>query len=644
MHQLNLKPIILIIALYVLLIFAYSFGITGALYYDDYSNLDKLGNINNIAEALSFSLNGSAGPLGRPIALITFTPWAQGWPDNSSTILLVNILIHSINFVLIGILGSLILSIAKPKNSNNIIIAWSAAFLWAIMPIIASTSLIAIQRMTSLSAFFMLSGLIAYIYAIKNDAEASPKYLFIQISSIVFFTTLAALSKENGILLPLYALIIDFIISKDTSAKKYKYLRRIILTLPILYIIYYISPLSKDMFQYNEYRGYTPLERLYTQGMILLEYLKAGFLPTSPTQFSPFHDYYGISDWGIKQIIAISTILIIFFISIAIAKKTPWLLFGTVWFFGSHIIESTTIMLELYFEHRNYLAFYGYIFALCWYTLSFRGKISKTIKIGLYSYIGLMFFVLLSVTILWGKPEKAAEIWHNKHPGSARAAIHSVYYELGFPERNLDEPISNQSTSVSQDQLKRAIAILDKVSSICKDCIDSRIMALTYSCKIEPNNSIEKRFVDLKEKSSTGNINQVISIQLFDLFESVKNQKCGNINLTMLSTLTNILIENNQSKRPDTNSKILFVKAMIAEENNDIDLLFSTLDKAEMSKPDALPILQYQLYAYDKINDSSSALEAIERRLNYIKNNPDSSINLEVIEKIKREHLSQVKE
>ncbi len=38
--------------------------------------------------------------------------------------------------------------------------------------------------------------------------------------------------------------------------------------------------------------------------------------------------------------------------------------FGVLWYFGGHLIESTTVPLELYFEHRNYLPIMGPIFSL----------------------------------------------------------------------------------------------------------------------------------------------------------------------------------------------------------------------------------------------------------------------------------------
>ena len=53
----------------VLVVLGYLPGISGALYYDDYSNLDGLSSVADLKSASQFVFGGHAGPLGRPVAV-----------------------------------------------------------------------------------------------------------------------------------------------------------------------------------------------------------------------------------------------------------------------------------------------------------------------------------------------------------------------------------------------------------------------------------------------------------------------------------------------------------------------------------------------------------------------------------------------
>ena len=128
---------------------------SGALYYDDYSNLQGLEQISSWSSAWQFVFGGHAGPLGRPLALSTFLPYSSGWPENAQAILIANVLLHCCNFVLLVMLGQLLIErISLVDCHLHFRIALGAAVLWAVIPLLASTSLIAVQRMTGLAAFF----------------------------------------------------------------------------------------------------------------------------------------------------------------------------------------------------------------------------------------------------------------------------------------------------------------------------------------------------------------------------------------------------------------------------------------------------------------------------------------------------------
>ena len=129
----NRLSAILVFLASLLVLVVYIPGLTGALYYDDYSNLDGLGAVVDYSSAKDFVFGGHAGPLGRPVALVSFLPLADGWPTNSVDGFAFNLAIHLANFYLVYFFGLLLLKRAKYLSSSNArLVALSAAFLWAI--------------------------------------------------------------------------------------------------------------------------------------------------------------------------------------------------------------------------------------------------------------------------------------------------------------------------------------------------------------------------------------------------------------------------------------------------------------------------------------------------------------------------------
>src|SRR5699024_8372087 len=99
--------------------------------------------------------------------------------------------------------------------------------------------------------------------------------------------------------------------------------------------------------------------------------------------------------------------------------KNRWPLFALLWFFVAHLVESTVIPLELYFEHRNYLAIAGPLLALVALASQWaqNDKPRQRITIGLFSAYGLLLAsVLWQVTSLFGQNPVAAQLWHEQHP------------------------------------------------------------------------------------------------------------------------------------------------------------------------------------------------------------------------------------
>jgi hypothetical protein len=90
-------------------------------------------------------------------------------------------------------------------------------------------------------------------------------------------------------------------------------------------------------------------------------YLGEIFLPTN-AGVSLFHDDFQISTSFLNPLSTLFSVLFLFGLA-GVAwywrKSQPVLFLGIAWFFVMHILESTYLPLELYFDHRNYMAMIG---------------------------------------------------------------------------------------------------------------------------------------------------------------------------------------------------------------------------------------------------------------------------------------------
>ena len=155
-------PALALVAILAIGWFAYRPALTGTFLLDDLPSLGDLQYVSDGESALRFISSGFAGPLGRPLALASFVPQASAIGVNAEPFLRINILIHLLNGVLVfafaRMLGGIMVS-----DQRSTFLALSVTAMWLFMPLLASSSLLIVQRMTTLSATFVLCGLNAYL-------------------------------------------------------------------------------------------------------------------------------------------------------------------------------------------------------------------------------------------------------------------------------------------------------------------------------------------------------------------------------------------------------------------------------------------------------------------------------------------------
>ncbi len=358
-------------------------GVSGPYLFDDYPNLlhNDFVKIRTLdTESLyraAYSLE--AGPLQRPVSMLSFALnyYFAGSFKDPMPFKLTNLVIHTINGLLIFWMIRIIFGRLRRIHSNNFFIdqsshntltwlAFALALLWVVHPIQLTSVLYLVQRMTALSALFTLLGLISYLKGRQRIVSGQKGGVWLLISGPAIFGSLGALSKENALLLPVFMLVLEFILFSNewpwhlwrqlSDSKKRLLIGTVIViaTVGLLWAINYALP-------GYEIRNFTMLERVLTEPRVLFFYLSLILVPRID-QFGLHHDDISLSTsflmpWNTLP--SIIGLLALFIIGIISGRKHPLLSLGILWFFAAHLLESTFISLEIAHEHRNYLASIG---------------------------------------------------------------------------------------------------------------------------------------------------------------------------------------------------------------------------------------------------------------------------------------------
>ena len=421
-------PFFCFLLVILLTLFIYSFGLNTGFLFDDYPNLGemvKYGDMHQWDNVRRFVSNGIAGPTGRPIALLTFVPQAEAWiAGNAFPFKVVNLIIHVCCGLLLYWVICLLLSAYGEKKQQKIAwIAFLATSFWILHPLMLSTTLYVIQRMAQLPLLFSLMALVGYFKG-RDLLQIKPYAAYaIMTISIGLGTILATLSKENGALLPLLVLVIEFCNPNKVNQPIWQW-RAFCLWLPSLAIVAillrYID-LSPDPWSN---RNFNQIERLLTEARVIVNYLVQLFIPRIEG-YGFFQDGYLISKSWLSPATTLYSIVfltVLLLSAILLKKKYPLFALAILFFFAAHLMESTFIGLELYFEHRNYVAaiFLFLPLAVGLYTLT---KEIKPSVVALVSVLILAFLAAMTWqrAVLWSNSDKLMLYWAQNSPDSPRA-------------------------------------------------------------------------------------------------------------------------------------------------------------------------------------------------------------------------------
>lgn len=427
-------------ALVALAALAYLPALSGSFLFDDFANLPALGRygpIDSLDAILRYVTSGIADPTGRPVSMLSFLIDARDWPADPWPFKRTNLVIHLLN----GTLLYIVLRMFGDRLSLGIALARQAALggaaLWLMHPLWVSTVAYVIQRHAMLPVTFVLLGIVLWVRAVRFIESGHPGRGWTDaLISVGVCGLLAGLSKANGFLLPILLLVLQLTALRSPSSPHAaaNALRRatvLLLVLPSALIVGYLLWRGIGGWDQSHGRPWLLYQRLLTQPRALLDYLGLLALPRvhSPGLFA---DGFVVSrnlwqPWTTLPalIVMLSAPVFAWFMR----KRRPVLSAALLFFLAGHLLESTTVPLELYFEHRNYLPalLLGWPIAL---GLLRPGSALQARRLLLIVLILALAVVTFARSSLWGDSDALALTWAENLPASARAQTNAANQEL----------------------------------------------------------------------------------------------------------------------------------------------------------------------------------------------------------------------
>lgn len=474
-------------------------GLKGEFVFDDFANVVDNPGLQvfdgTLGSLLSAAFSSNASPLGRPLSMATFALNLFTWGSSPFPFKLINLLIHLVNTILVwNITKQLVTRLEHKEFTNSIrfMPIWVAA-IWSLHPIQLTSVLFVVQRMTSLSALFVLMGVSFYIAA--RESRAKGRYLYGGTVFLLFFPC-AVLSKETGILLPLFLFLVEWLHLRgfDQIPSRYKK-GAVLLVFGVLALVLWQQ--FETILAGYQMREFTLYERLLTQARVLWLYVYQLILPW-PSLFGLFHDDITTSESLIKPISTMYALigwLLVVTTAVTMRKQHPLFCFAVFWFLAAHTLESTVIPLEMAYEHRNYIASIG-----IWIWIGsnvFRGinklKQSRWTQIAAWTFVGLCSIHTGARAAQWGNEYIRTQVELEYHPESARANYQAAQFLV---ERVLiDNPQNIKIASQVRDYFKRA-AYLDASNK-------ASLLGLIYTDCLTTNLLNEQAFEALLQRLNT---------------------------------------------------------------------------------------------------------------------------------------------
>lgn len=575
----KILPIAALLFIFLLTLLIYYPGLKGGFLFDDYYNLAEIsryGDPHDWSAAEKFVTEGGSGPTGRPIALASFllhiNNWTEemGWLGNAQPFKQVNLFIHLLCGLLLFFVTRLLLRSYGYAEQKITWIALLATSFWLLHPLFVSTTLYVIQRMAQLPLLFSLIAMIGYLKGRALIVYKPLKAYFIMTISIGLGTILATFSKENGALLPLLILVVEFC-NPQRDGKPILLWRVICLWLPSLVIvallIYYID------FSENPWpnRTFNQIERLWSEGRILTDYLRWLWIPRIEGT-GLLQDGFLVSKGWLSPASTLYSaffLLCLLIVGFAVRNRYPLIALAILFFFAAHLIESTVIGLELYFEHRNYVAAIFMFLPLAAGLSSLSEKIKPSIVVFISILIlGVLSLMTLQRTILWADNDKLQMYWAQNNPNSERGLVFMANYWASHGEN------------------ERANQLLVEASQ--KHPESGLIAFQLLLQQVNAKTATEQDFINLQEKIPQQRSDPQVMIRVRDIVVSIVSDQQKMVDArVMLKVLDTLMLPNSAYRDiPNLDAMIFVLKGLLFIDMGDVSNGYDSYHKAILLDPD----------------------------------------------------------
>lgn len=430
-------------------------GLSGGFLFDDWPTIvenpsvhvDEFDLSSLQRAATSFEPGGRLG--ARPLSMATFGVNHAFHGLDPRAYKLTNLVIHLANTLLVfWLVFALVVATrerTRPQaeaSGKPVVFAGFVALIWAAHPLQVSSVLYVVQRMEVLSTTFVLLALISYLQGRMLQQAGRNGWVWILLS--LPLSALGMLAKESAALMPAYALALElgalsFCATKPNVSRTLKLGFAVASISAVVAFLVLIVPSHWNAD--SPIRNFTGAERLLTQMRVLCLYLGQIVLPLPGTM--TFHyDNYEVSR-GLLQ--PPSTLLAGLFLGSLLAsgwifrRKLPLYAVGLFTFFAGHALTSNVILLELVFEHRNYLPLLGIVLSVSALIAKIpREGRAASFRLATGASLATLLFLSVLRAATWGDDLHLATELAERNPGSARASadLATRYLEMTDGYRN----------------------------------------------------------------------------------------------------------------------------------------------------------------------------------------------------------------
>lgn len=566
-----------------LVAWAYWPGLAGPFLFDDYGSLDVLGaygRLHDVPSWLFYLSSGTADPTGRPVALLSFLLDGQTWPTQPWPFKRTNLVLHLVNALLLTAVLSRLQGAILRGNPGAGLSRWAptlAAALWAAHPLFVSTTLYVVQREAMLPLFFILIAILCWDRAILRfcDGKIGSGWRW-ALLGVGGTTLLGGLSKANGFLAPLLVALCHVWWWRPTTplATRAAADRAAIVCLgiPSILLVAYLFAAAWSLWSLPVVPGrdWSLPQRLLSEPRVLWEYVGRLVLPRAGGGGLFVEDYPASRGWFSPATTLPALIALVASVVLAIRyrRHTPILAFAWLFFLSAHLLESTSIPLELYFEHRNYVpaAMLGWPLA---HGLLRPGPYARYRT----AFAALLFALLLLLAHL------RAQVWGDAQLLGAL----SVQHERGSPRAQ----VNAARLEVERGDVASGLTRIHAAQQAHPDSVDLAITAIGLECNGTGAVSAQTLARAHKTLTTVQNWNYGLYEWMQAAASDASTRRCRGFGLDGLESLVDAAEANFLAKSPTRRRDLWHVRARIAIARNRPAQALQWFNAALQSQPDA---------------------------------------------------------